>query len=225
MKIAKRDIAIIMIVVGLLAAFCSYKFYFSGVLDDVDAEKKKQAELQTEIDKVAAVAGTETAMKNEVKKWSDEIESMLEKYDVLYTYEDGILWMKQIEEEKDLTGTLIETYTIGETGLNVAVTGQGDFAGKNYYQGTTNYSFSYEVQDYATLKKFIDYIVSGNDGVKTLDSMSFTVDPETGVTTGNISMTVYVLSDGTKAYTAPEIEGVTTGDVKNIFGDPTGESK
>lgn len=223
MKIAKRDIAIIMIVVGLLAAFCSYKFYFSSVLDDVETEKKEQSELQTEIDKVAAVAGTETTMNKEIKQWSDEIEAMLEKYDVLYTYEDGILWLKQIEDETTLEGTQIETYTVGETGISSTVTGQGNFNGKFYYQGTTSYSFSYEVQDYATLKLFIDYIVSGDDGVKTLDSMSFTVDPETGVITGNINMTVYVLSDGSKAYTAPEIDGVTTGGVENIFGNPTGE--
>lgn len=228
MKIAKRDLAILMVVFGLLAVFCSYKFYFSGALKAVDEEKTKQADLQTKIDAVAAVAGTETQMNNEVKKWGDEISDVMEKYDPLYVIEDGILWMKQIEndltDEKTGTLTLIQQYNIGEPAISNNVVGQGDFEGKSYYKGATSYSFSYSVTDYDGLKSFIDYIVSGKDGVKTLDSMSFTVDTATGATTGTVNMTVFIMSDGSKEYSFPTINVDGTG-ITNIFGEPTGEEE
>ena len=227
MKMAKKDLALVMIIVGALLLFCAWKFSFSPAMEEVDAQESKQADLQVQIDKVVAEAGTETQKENEIKQWSDEISKMLSKYDVYYQYEDGILWMKQIEDDfakDDEMTTVIAQYTVGESGIAATVEGQGAFAERIYYKGTTTYTFNYQVADYATLKDFIDYIVSGNDGVKTIDNMSFSVDPVTGVTSGSVTMTVYTMMDGTVAYEAPTISGVETG-VTNIFGEPTGEEE
>lgn len=220
MKIAKRDIAIIMIVLGALVAFCSYKFFFSGALDVVEEENAKQEELQEEIDKVAAVAGTETKMKNEVKKWSDEIDAMIAKYDPYYEIEDGILWMKQIEDDGIAA---ISEYGVGEPVYATTITGQGDFSKKIYLQGTTSYTMNYTVVDYDALKDFIDYIAKGKnkkgeDGMKTIQSMTFNVT-EVGYITGTVTMTVYVMADGSVVYEAPDIPGVTLG-VDPIFEMP-----
>lgn len=228
MKISKRDLALLMVLFGIMAAFCSYKFYFSPTLETVEAEKAKQAELQVQLDEILKVAGTENQMSSEVKKWESEISKTLEGYKVFYTVEDGILWMKDIEtgnlDAENGTSVLIKQYTVGEPNVSNTVTGQGSFTGKEFQKGSTNYSFSYEVTNYAAMKKLIDYIVSGNDGVKTLDSMSFAVNKETGVISGNITMTVYTMSDGTVAYTAPVIDGVTLG-AGDIFGDIDAETK
>lgn len=225
MKIAKRDLALVMILISALLAFVAYKFSFDPAMKEVETQDKKQASLQKEIDEVAAKAGTETQMNNEIKKWTDEIADMVSKYDVWYQYEDGILWMKKIEDnftEGEEMSAIIDQYTVGESKIAAAVEGQGSFAEKGFVKGTSTYSFNYTVKDYETLKEFIDYIVSGKDGVKTLDSMSFSVDPTTGITSGSVTMTVYVMVDGSVAYEAPTISGVTIG-VTNIFGEPTGE--
>ena len=224
MKIAKKDLALIMVIVGLLAAFCSYKFYFEGVLDTVEAENNKQEDKKAQIEQLEAKANEVNNMKKEVVLWGDEITKILDEYDVHYTIEDGILWMSQIEKDTAAKGmpVLIDTYSVGEPGISASVTGQGAFSGKNYQKGTTTYSYSYAVADYASLKNLIDYIVSGNDGVKTLDNMSFDVDTVTGEIEGSITMTVYVLHDSTVPYEFPEISGVSLG-VTNIWGEPTGE--
>ncbi len=216
MKIAKKDIAVLMVIVGLIAAFCSYKFYFSGKLEEIDAENSKQASIQTEIDKVSKVAATDTDMNNQVAKWAKEVDEMVGRYDVAYQYEDGILFMKSIETQDAFTAA-IDTYTVGETVLANTVVGQGEFGGKSFLQGTTTYSFNYKVDSYDSLKKLIDYIVSDKNGVKTLDSMTFAVSGE-GFT-GSATMTVYSLADGSAAYTAPTISGVETG-VDRIFPEP-----
>lgn len=224
MKIAKKDLALIMVIVGLLAAFCSYKFYFEGVLETVEAEDKKQEEKNAQIEQLEAKANEVNNMKKEVVLWGEEVTKILEDYDVFYKFEDGILWMSQIEKDTAKAGmpAVIQTYTVGEAGVSATVTGQGAFSGKVYNKGVTTYSFSYAVENYDALKNLIDYIVSGNDGVKTLDNMSFEVDPVTGETKGNIVMSVYILSDGTVAYEDPTIDGVNLG-IPNIFGEPTGE--
>ena len=43
MKIAKRDLALVMIIVAILAAFAAYKFSLKPNLDAVDEEEGKQA--------------------------------------------------------------------------------------------------------------------------------------------------------------------------------------
>ncbi len=224
MKIAKRDLALIMVIVGLLAAFCSYKFSFEGTLETVEAENKKQEEKQAQITQLEAKANEVNNMKKEVVLWGDEITKILEDYDVFYSIEDGILWMSQIEKDTAASGkpALIDTYNVGEPGIAATVTGQGAFAGKEYKKGSTTYTYTYAVEDYDSLKHLIDYIVSGNDGVKTLDNMSFTVDEATGAVKGSITMTVYVLHDNTVPYEFPTIDGVDLG-ITNIWGEPTGE--
>lgn len=230
MKIAKRDIALIMIVVGAIVAFCSFNFIFKPSSNTVDEEKAKQAELQTKIDEVAKVAGTENQLKEEIGDWSAEIQEMLDRFHAQYSYEDGILWVKNIEEAENSGKPVISQYTIGEAGLlsySTTVNGQGEFAGKTYSFGTTNYSFSYTVTDYDSLKKFLDYIVneSTRDGVKTINSMTFSVDPVSGAISGSVTMQVYVFTDAENLlnYKLPSIDGVQVGNITNIFGEPTGE--
>lgn len=229
MKIAKKDIALIMIVLGLVLVFCSFKFAFSPALDKVDEEKSKQAELQTKIDEVKKVAGTEPDMEKEIAGWTKEIEDMLAKYHAAYSYEDGILWMKQIEDAGTASGNpVISAYTVNEIGaasLTTTVEGQGAFSGKVYGKGTTSYSFDYAVADYNSLKSFLDYIVtaSNREGVKTIDNMSFAVDDKTGEISGSVNMTVYSVTDlaNVLLYKLPSVDGVNQG-VSNIFGEPTG---
>lgn len=216
MKIAKKDIAVLMVIVGLIAAFCSYKFYFSGKLEEIDQENTKQASIQAEIDKVSKVAATDTDMNNQVAKWAKEVDEIVARYDVAYQYEDGILFMKSIENQSNFTAT-ISTYTVGESVLSTTIAGQGEFAGKSFMQGTTTYSYGYSVDSYDSLKNLINYVVSDKSGVKSLDSMTFAMNGE-GFT-GNITMTVYTLADGSSAYEAPSISGVETG-IDRIFPEP-----
>ncbi len=232
MKIAKKDIALIMIVLGLVILFCSFKFAFSPALDTVDAEKAKQADLQKQIDEIKKVAGTEPDMEKEIAGWTKEIEDMLAKYHAAYSYEDGILWMKQIEDAGTASGSpVISAYTVNEIGaasLTTTVEGQGAFSGKVYGKGTASYSFNYFVPDYESLKSFLDYIVtaSNREGVKTIDSMSFAVNSVTGEISGSVNMTVYSVTDlaDVLLYKLPAVDGVNQG-VGNIFGEPTGEAE
>lgn len=221
MKIAKKDLALIMVIVGILAAFCSYKFYFSGKMEEVEKENKAQAELQDKIDAVKAVADTVPDMKKEMELWQNDVTNLLAKFKVNAIYEDGILYAKAIETD---LGAEIGSYNIAQSSEVARVPGEGKFSGKTYVKGTTNYSISYHVADYDALKKLINYLVSGNAGVKTLDSMSFIINDDNSIS-GSVNLTVFVMSDGSVEYQAPTINGVETGKIPNIFGTPVENEK
>lgn len=213
MKLAKKDIALILVIVGILAAFCSYKFVFSGKMDEVDAEKTKQSEVQAKLDEVKASASKENDMKADMSAWEKEINDMLAKYKADTKYEDGILYAKALETDLDAT---IRSYSVAEASKVATVAGAGKYQGKTFVKGSTSYSFSYTVADYDTLKKFINYLVSGNKGVKSLESMSFQVNDDMSIS-GSVNLSVFVMSDGSTAYEAPKIDGVETGKIPMIF--------
>jgi hypothetical protein len=213
MKIAKREVAIIMVIIGLLAAICSYRFYFSSKLDEVDEQETLQKSLQSQIDEINLKVDDEKRMRSQMTDWESEVNDEVALYDVAYTYEDGILYMKEIEDAGLAT---ITSYTVGETGIAATVAGQGIFAGKTFNEGSTTYTFNYAVESYDALKTFIDYIVSRGNGIRALTSMSYSVDTE-GSISGSVNMNIYTMSDGSKAYEQPVINDVDLG-INNIFG-------
>lgn len=212
MKIAKRDLALIMVLVGIIAAFCAYKFYFSGTLDEIDEEKAVQASLEAKKIELEKKSKEVQNMEKEAKGWVTEIETTVAKYDPAYLYEDGIMWMNTLEET--FADSTIRSYTVGETYADRTVVGQGNFEGKAYVAGSTSYVYTYALPDYASLKDFVAYITSGKEGVKSLESMTFSQNAD-GFS-GSISMKAYALADGTKDYIENDFSDVKLG-IDQIF--------
>jgi hypothetical protein len=207
MKIAKRDIAIIMVVIGVLFAFLVWNFSFKDALDKVDAENSKQATLDTQIEEVKAQASKVDGMNKEMDQWKKDVAKTMEKYDVNYTYEDGYLYLKSIEDMKD-ANILIDTYTINETTLDSIVEGGGAFEGKMFAYGSTQYNYNFNIDNYANFKRFVTYITSGEGGVKSLDSLTVKFDPDAEFGfdyKGTVIATAYAITDGTNAYEFPAI--------------------
>jgi hypothetical protein len=216
MKIAKREIALIMVIIGVLAGFCTYRFYFSSKMDEVSAQETQQASLQSQIDEINLKVDDEKRMRSQMNDWESEVNDAVALYDLGYNYEDGILYMKELEDNEIAK---VSTYNVAETSITASVAGQGKFAGKVFNEGTTTYSFNYEVENYDALKTFIDYIVDRDNGIRTLSSISFSVDESTGAISGTVSMNIYALTDGSAAYEQPTIDGVDQGIASgNIFG-------
>jgi len=230
MKIAKRDIAVVMIVVGLLSLFCAWKFSFSPARDTVDQEKSKQTDLQNQIDAIKIRAKEAENMEKEMSKWQGEIATSLEPYHSNYLYEDGLMYLDNLEKQKDNAALPFEVriphYSVGESGVSQTIEGQGVFSGKTYISGTTVYNFDYTITGYDQLKNFINYMVGESDksGVKTLDSMTFSVTNDISEVKGSINLTAYSFAAMTganldNAYVPQKLDGVKQGiTTKNIWG-------
>ncbi len=194
MKLAKRDIALIMIVVGALIVFLAWKFSFSEAQEQVKAEDSKQADLQQQIDAVKDRKKDAQKMTKAMKQWQTDIATILEGYNIAYTYEDGIVYMKQLEEQSFTF--LTDNFTCDQTTLDNVIVGQGDFAGKTYYHSPVPYTFEYQVNSYDNLKTMIDYLIDNTNGKMSLDTITVQESTDTpGVYEGNVNMTAYSLSD------------------------------
>lgn len=212
MKIAKRDLAIVMVLVGIIAAFCAYKFYYSSNMEQVESEESKQASLETQIRDLEKKAKDVENMKKEEGEWIKTADKLVSKYDPAYVYEDGILWMSKVEQDND--ETYIRTYTVGETRSDQLVVGEGLFKenNKNYIASRVSYSFSYEVPNYEALKSIIAYLTSAEaGGVRTIDTMTFTQNKEKFF--GTINMNVYAFTDDITSYLPPVIKDVEGKDI------------
>jgi len=231
MKIAKRDIAIVMVVVALLAVFCAWKFSFSPAQETVDKEKSRQSELQSQIDAIKIRAKEAENMQKEMQKWQAEMATAFEPYHSAYLYEDGLMYLNNLENQKENAAMPYEVkipmYTIGESGISNTIEGMGIFSGKSYIIGQTTYGFDYELKGYDQLKNFINYIISESDksGIKTLDSMTFDVDNANSSIDGTINISAYAAmvsgKDGIEnEYKPQNLESVEKGiTTKNIWGE------
>ncbi len=227
MKIAKRDIAIVMIVVSLLALFCAYKFSLQGNLSAVEDEKAKQSTLQTQIDEVKARAIEVNKMDKEIAQWQVNIADWIKPFHANYLYEDGLMYLNNLEKQAEKEGegkfgVRIDKYTVGESMVSSTVSGQGSFAGTTYIAGTTAYTYHYKITGYKELKNMINYIVNEEDGsgVKTLDSIVIGANTDGGLFEGDITMTAYSITDGTNEYVPQDLKTVEQ-KIKNnsIFGE------
>ena len=233
MKIAKKDIALVMIIVALLAAFCAYKFSLSSDLDKVEDEESKQAALQLQIDEVKARADQVPKMEKEIAEWQTNVATWIKPFHAAHWYEDGIMYLRNLEhqDEKDTDPfkVAIVEYTLNETSINSSVSGQGSFSGASFVSGTAAYEYVYKIDGYPELKNFINYIISEVDGfgVKTLDSMSFQIQKGSDHFEGSINMTAYSIAevDNGKAinpYNPQNLTDIEQGlETDSIFGDFT----
>ena len=231
MKIAKKDIALVMIIVALLAAFAAYKFSLSSNLDAVEEEESKQASLQQQIDEVKARADQVPKMEKEIAEWQTNVANWIKPFHAAHKYEDGIMYLRNLEhqDEKDTDPfkAFILAYSLNETGIGTTISGQGSFSGATFVSGTANYDFEYRLTGYDELKRFITYIVSEVDGfgVKSLDSMSFELKEGKDLFEGDITMTAYSIAEVDNGkeinpYVPQNLTDVEQGlETDSIFGD------
>jgi len=226
MKIAKKDIALVMVLVAVIVAFCAYKFSLSPNLEAVEDEESKQASIQQQIDEVKARADQVPKMEKEIASWQVEVSDKLKPFHFGYLYEDGIMYLnnleKQAEKEENSFAVNIPTYTVGETAFSSTVNGQGSFSGSSYMAGTTTYAFSYSLTGYDELKNFINYMIDEKDGsgVKSLDTMVINCTQGRSYFEGTISMTAYAVTDGNNTYKPQDLTEVEQGiRYDSIFGD------
>ena len=231
MKIAKKDIALIMVIVALLAAFAAYKFSLSPNLDAVEDEESKQATLQKQIDEVKARADQVQKMEKEIAEWQTNVADWIKPFHAYHLYEDGIMYLRNLEHQDEKENNpfkvRIPEWTVNETKIGTTINGQGSFNGVVFSSGTTSYHYNFEITGYQELKNNLTYMISEVDGfgVKSLDNLSLNILTGSDVFKGQITMTAYSITeiDGGKVvnpYNPQNLSEIEQGlETDSIFGD------
>lgn len=99
MKINKRDISIVMILIGFIAAFCVYQFYFTESQEKCETIQKQTDLKKTELNDLLKVAKKEADYEKDMVKAENDLIDLVLKYPALYRIDDLLNYMVNIENE------------------------------------------------------------------------------------------------------------------------------
>ncbi len=223
MKITRRDLGVIMILVGILSVFLVYQMNFRDMQTQVEALQEEQKTLNSQIDELQPVKDNAPFYTSEMERFKDELTDIVAEFPVNILYEDGIMYVVELEENEDFNVS-IPSFTVSEAAVSQTVEGAGSLTGYTYTLGQSTLNFSYTVDSYEDMKEFVNYIYSDTDNKRTIPTISMMFNTETGSITGSININMYVMSDGTTPYEQIELPLDDLG-VENIFGEISEEEE
>lgn len=221
MKVSKRDISILLFVLGAIAAFCVYQFYFRNALNQKKTYEEENQSLQTRLDKLNNI--DENAVIADMAAKANELSVRAEAYPAAYQYEDIIMYLNawQVLPYDEMYN--FKSYAIEESAPVDVVGGVIDWDQTNRTPISANYVFSkamvtanYGTNSYKAFKDMINKIYL-DPLPKTISAVSATMDGATGFISGQISIDFFNVQNGSNVYTPVEIKDVDSG-VTNIFG-------
>lgn len=215
MKITRRDLGVIMILVGFFAAFLVYQLYFTDMQTQVEALQEEQKSLKTQISELQPVVDDAPYYESEMERFQTDISDMMDEFSVDVLYEDGIMYVVELEENLAIS---IPSFSTTEASVSDTVEGAGSLAGYNYTLASSSLSFSYTLDSYDDMKDFVNYIYDDKENKRTITSISMSFGSTTGEITGSVVINTYAMSDGVKDYEEQDLPLDDLG-VENIFGE------
>jgi len=223
MKVSKRDISILLIVLGLIGAFCVYQFYFRGAMNDKKTFEEENKALSQRIEKFNGVKEDEIIA--EMAENSEKLRTKASIYPVQYLYEDLIMYLYNWQELPYEEMYNFPDYTIMETVMTDFIGGVIDWdqtqrepISASYMIGKAQISASYKTSSYKAFKDMINKIYL-DETPKTIANVTAYMEKDTGYVTGSILINFFNANaqDGTNVYNPVKIDGVKTG-IENMFG-------
>lgn len=205
MKLGSKELSVLIVLFGLIVILLTYQFYFRGYLEKLEVVEKKQEKLDKEVTKLENLDNKKQEIDNETKKVKREISTLLENFPAYTKYEDGIMYMQELNDDLDMD---TREYKVTESGVALSLEGYSISMGR--------LEFSYYAE-YAKVKEFIKGVYAENSDKKTIESMSMATS-EGDKLTGSIVLNLYTLTDGTREYEAPDVPSVDLKPSGGLFG-------
>ena len=221
MKVSKRDISILLIVLGLIGAFAVFQFYFRNALKEKKKYEDETKTLQARLDKYYGV--DENAVIAEMAKNREDLETKAAKYPAAYLYEDIIMYLYEWQNLPYEEIYNFPEYSIEETAVTDTYGGVLDWDQAKREPIEVNYMFSkatleanYGTNSYKAFKDMINKIYLDPEP-KTISNLTATFDKSNGFLEGTISIDFLNVQNGSNGYNPVVIKDVKTG-VPNMFG-------
>lgn len=125
MKVSKRDISIVMILLGAIALFCMYQFYFRDKQDKVKSLQNEINADKAEIAKLDKLWEQRQTMGQNLTRYSDELTQMVKRYPVEYRFDDLVVYLNNLEKNPEY-GVKFYVYDLAKSELT------------NFYPGKFN---------------------------------------------------------------------------------------
>lgn len=223
MKVSRRDLSLIMIIVGLLVAFLSYQFVFKPSMDERDKVKEEREALDKQYADLKPVLDNQQQYATTIENTSEKLGELVKKFPAAYLYEDAILYLRDLEK-KDNLSVFFETFSITESTLMDNYTGLVGQETKTYILGNSTIATTFtlgnledEKSGYKDMKTLISTIYADSKP-KNIDTVILNFNNLNGMVTGSMLMNMYSLMDGTNAYEEPTMPNVPVGLENGVFG-------
>lgn len=230
MKVKKSEIQLLIAVIGVLIAVCTYFFVYTKFNERSDTLESQNASLRSQVAtleildqrKADYIAATEE-MKNYIAGFENRYTSNI-------LPEDTIMMVKQMEVN---TKAVISSVAFGEdtevpyvaanentatdtttTDATSSVVDTTEYANTQMYEVPVSISLECTYNDFKSLVRYIYNLQER----KSIRAVSIGYNAETGTLSGNMNMSSYYLQGTDKTYTEPVIPNVNTG-VDTIFGN------
>lgn len=233
MRVTRRDIKVILLLIGILSAFITYQFYLKSKLDDISTVEDQISKLQEEIADLKIKQRSEKAFRTQMGNQETEVNNKIKEFPEDQWYEDGLLFLNYMEqrhnlnEEEEEMKIYFHRYQFTEATAVESVMGKLNMTGRKItlLDATTNAHF---ICDYEALKEMIRLIYTNGDTKRMIRSLNVEVK-WTGdfPLSGDITFSSFAMNDDNndkRAYIPVKVPGYEKiYDVTITDGKPNGK--
>ena len=216
MKVSKKEIYLLLALVGIGIAFCSWQFGFKKINARTDELNAETDVLKVEISKYTAVKDNIELYNTGIEDATNHIADVLYDFPAMVMEEDMIMFGRSLE--KSIDDTTVSTVSFGAPSNVYVVTSHPVEASTvpiSYSLYNNAITVSYQTS-YEGFKEIVDYIRS-NKNRMTMENFSLAYDEATGLLTASTAVNMYSVTGTDKEYTQQNLSGVGLG-LDNIFG-------
>lgn len=191
MKVSKRDISIVMVLLGAIALFCVWQFYYR------DSQKKVE-ELQASIDRSVAENNEllkidETKLDNEMTAAEKDLKAMVLEYPPLYRLDDMIMYLYDLENV-EAYGAHFTKYLLETSDTKDSYMGQVRDKTVAYAVNDATFTMEFTNETYTGCKDMLKVVYS-DSYAKNFRKINLKFDNTTGVVHGEIELHAFGVTD------------------------------
>lgn len=216
MKVSKKELYLLLALVGVIIAICSWQFGFRKINEKTDVLRAETKVLEADIQKYSGVKDNIELYQKGIESAANQIAGILSNFPVDVLPEDAIMLGREFE--KNNLNTYVEGVGLGTKTNMYNVTSQPVEAttiptSYSLYELQVNVSYT---TSYQGLKDMFDYIYEHKNRMS-VNNFAVAYDTNTGLLSGATLVEMYYVTGTDKEYTQQNLSGVTIG-TDNIFG-------
>lgn len=231
MTISKRDIQLLVGLLGILAAVLTYFMVYTKYEDKTQTLKTENISLKQQADLLETLNLQKQDFITKTEKFDKEVIEIASKYDAGHIREDEIMYISNMEDTSTnnvsvayINMSTAEPVIVGATVTNDTTEASTDGItngtttmvavdnGIQLYRAPVDFGIS---TSYVGLKKMLGYIYA-TGGRKNIDSINLAFDSASGQLGGTILLNMYFMTGTNAVYTSTSIPTMSSG-VENIF--------
>ncbi len=216
MKISKKEIYLLLALVGIGIAVCVWQFGFKKINAQTEALQAETELLQKDIQKYSAVKNNIELYQKGIEDATSAIAGVLNEFPVTIMEEDIIMFGRELE--KNDQSTSVSSVTFGSNSNVYVATShpvEATTVPLSYSLYNNQIYISYKTS-YDGFKDMIDYIYEHKNRMA-LESYSLAYDADNGLLMGSAGINMYSVTGTDKEYKQQNLSGVSLG-TDNIFG-------